>query len=657
MRWLGIFIFVYALAVQASPLSSASPEDSIVGFDIPGRGMVQFELKPTQVLSPELAAQFPNIKTYAGTSAEAPDLKIRVEKSPLGLSAQIQSTTNTIYIDPIAITKRPEKDSLSGCFRCLTPTTTASKFSKPPTNSLNGSSTQIRNFRIAIAATGEYTAYHGGTVANALAAIATVLNRVNELYERELGVHLTLVANNNLVVFTDKDTDPFTDNNPSQTTIEQGQATFDLLIGSANYDVGMVFNTGTYGLAHLGAVCNPQVKGSACMGLPNPVGEIFAIFVAHEMAHQFGANHTFNSNQEPCASNRNSGTAVEPGAGSTLMSYAGICPGDSFQPLMDRYFHAQSLQEISNFLNNSAACATITSITNQLPTLSIATSQVIPQLTPFTLSATASDADGDPVLLNWDQMDLGSAQSWTNNDNGFSPLFRSFPPTTNQARTFPSLTNLLQNTAPPGEKLPSTARTLHFRVTARDGRNIGATTNIDTQVQVVTSAGPFRITSHQLPGTYVGQQTVQWDVAGTTNASVGASAVNILLSTNGGQSFPIVLATNTPNDGVQTVTFPTINSSSSRLKVQPVGKVFFAINSNSFAIAPQTSITGIDKGTNSLTVNWTFTSGQNYKLQASPNLEAPNWQDLAVTITTNGANLQATVPLLSSKQFFRIRQF
>lgn len=515
---------------------------------------------------------------------------------------------------------------------------------------------QIRTFRLAVAAAGEYTQFHGGTVDSAMAAIVTVFNRVNGIYERELGVRLMLVEGTRQTIFTDKDVDPFTSNNPDTTAVQQAQNTFDTIIGSANYDVGFLLNTGTYGLAYLGSVCDPQRKGSACMGLPTPQGENFAIYVAHEMSHQFGANHSFNSDQGLCGGNRNAVTAVEPGTGSTLLSYAGLpCANDSLQPLMSDYYHARSIQEIRSFLAN-ISCGQITTSSNHLPTVSTPTNVLIPKQTPFKLSATGTDPDGDSLSYCWEQMDIGSAQTLSAPDNGVSPLFRSFPPDTNGSRIFPQWSALLQNAASPGEKLPATNRVMNFRVTVRDLQNEGASAWADSQVQVVASAGPFRITSHNSAGNYRGTQTITWDVAGTTASPLNASQVNILLSTNGGGTFSILLATNSPNDGTQTVEMPALNVSNARLKVEPVGKIFFDINDSPFTLNQPPDFTSVGITNGQLRLRWLYASGSTYQVQALQQFPAI-WQNVNISTTLQGSEMEALVPLSGfDRRFFRIRQ-
>ncbi len=526
-----------------------------------------------------------------------------------------------------------------------------------PSNDLTNGFHQTRTFRLAIAATGEYTEFHGGTVSSAMAAIGTLVNRVNQIYGQDLGIQFVLVPNNNLVVYTNKNTDPFTSNDPSTTTTQQGQAAFDQRIGNNNYDLGIVLNTGTYGLAYLSSVCDSQLKGSACMGLPQPTGEAFHILVAHEMAHQFGANHTFNSDQQLCSGNRHGSTAVELGSGSTLMSYALLdCGQNSFQPIMDGYFNAESIEEIEAFLNNITLCGTVTTTGNHLPTVLAGPDYAIPKLTPFKLTATGSDPDGDVLSYCWEELDIGPPQMLADPDNGASPLFRSFPPNTNATRIFPKLNSILQNTNFLSEKLPATNRLMHFRVTVRDGQNMGGTAFSDMHVQVVNSSGSFRFTSHNQPGSFRGAQTITWDVAGTTAAPINVTQVNLLLSTNGGQNFSIALATNTANDGVETVNFPNLDCSSARLKIEAVNNIFFDINDAGISLTMWPFFTKIQPVQGGISLRWSRNPAKSYQLQTTATLTNPIWQTLAVSMVASGNEMEVIVPKGTGAAFFRVKE-
>jgi hypothetical protein len=232
------------------------------------------------------------------------------------------------------------------------------------------------------------------------AAIVTSVNRVVGVYEKEVATRMILVANNNLVEFLDANTDPFNGNNSAGILINESQTVNDANIGFANYDVGHTFSTGGGGLAQLNSPCGPS-KARGITGLPTPTGDAFDIdFVAHEIGHQFGGSHTFNGQQGNCSGgNRSAASAYEPGSGTTIQAYAGICGSDNLQPNSDPFFHARSFDQISNFVFAGGACGVISNTGNNLPVVSLLPNNglSIPISTPFTLTGTATDADGDPL--------------------------------------------------------------------------------------------------------------------------------------------------------------------------------------------------------------------------------------------------------------------
>lgn len=451
---------------------------------------------------------------------------------------------------------------------------------------------ELRTFRIAVAATGEYTAFHGGSVSAGLSAIVTTMNRVNGIYENDLSVRMVLVGNNDQLIYTNANTDPYS-NNDGVAMLAQNQTNVDNVIGSANYDIGHVFSTGGGGIAGLGVVGVNGAKARGVTGLPSPIGDSFDVdFVAHEIGHQFGGNHTFNGDSGSCAGgNRNGSTAFEPGSGSSIQAYAGICGNDNLQPNSDAMFHSLSIDEIRNHVTTGAgnAAATITSTGNSIPTVDAGASFVIPAGTPFELTAVGSDPDaGDVLTYSWEERDLGAQQDVSAGDNGSSPIFRTWDPSVNPTRSFPRIQDLINGTTSIGETLPTTDRTMNFRVVARDNASGGGgVVSDDTTVNVNPTGEVFSVTSQNNAATWNGssQQTISWNVAGTTANGIDTANVDIFLSTDGGLTFDTVLANGVANDGSHEITVPNIATTTARIKVKGAGNIFFDINNANIEIA------------------------------------------------------------------------
>ncbi len=591
-------------------LNNAPSENSgsYLPLDIPmpDGTTAKFLIQQYNMMEPGLASKFPGIKTFLGKGVTDVYANIRLDYTYQGFHATIISPIyGTFSIDPYANQSQEYyisyfKKDLENIhnFSCHT--------QGEEDNALTGSDkdflpngTELRTYRTAVAATGEYTAYHGGTVAGGQSAIVSTINRVNQVYEVDLSVRLTLIANNDVLVYTNATTDPFSNNNAGQ-LITQSQNTINSVIGSANYDVGHTVSTGGGGLASLGVVCASSSKASGITGSPAPTGDPFWIdYVAHEFGHQFNSNHTFTANTGSCTGNRSSQNAYEPGGGSTVMAYAGICgSNDNVQNNSDPYFHTRSYERIRFHITGSAnVCAARTNTNNTIPTVDAGNGGLTaPISTPFKLTAVASDEDGDNITYCWEQYDLGNSAISMNTTPtaamGTVPLFRSYSPDISATRYFPRLQNVISGINNNREKLPTLTREMNFRVTVRDNKVNGGAAIIDSVKYFFTAtAGPFIVTSPTLltdiwtAGT---AQTVTWDVSNTNVSPVNCSKVNIRLSLDGGFTYPILLAGNVDNDGSHSVYVPASNATetSARVMVESVGNIFYNISGRNFTILP-----------------------------------------------------------------------
>lgn len=609
-------LFAVAMRAVASeaPSEVATPS-TLLELPHPDGGLQRFRVIESPVMAPELAAKFPEIRTYRGQGVDDPTASVRFEVSPRGFSAMVLSAFGAWYVDPWTrgvvdvVGSYHRRDAVrdpDSPFECQVPGTHdegaepgahAMKTDLGPTPfPLASVGPTLRTYRLALATTGEYSVAVCGaspTKACVAAELVVAVNRVTGIYEREVAVRMVLIAGNDAVIYLDGATDPYTNSNGS-TMLGQNQATLDAVIGSANYDFGHVFSTGGGGVAYLRVICSSSSKAGGVTGRPTPTGDAFWVdYVAHEMGHQFGGNHTFNGSLGSCAGgNRNGSTAYEPGSGSTIMAYAGICGANDLQPNSDPYFHGKSFDEIVAHITTGggASCAASSATSNTAPTVDAGAAYTIPSRTPFVLTGSAIDSEGDALTHGWEQFDLGTVEPAPPLvDAGNRPIFRSFNPTVSPTRVFPKLSDVLAGTTTYGETMPTTNRTMNFRLTARDNRGGGGGVASDaTTVTSLSAAGPFTVTAPATAVVWSGgsTQTVSWNVAGTAAAPISCANVEVSLSVDGGQTFPTTLLASTPNDGSEAVTVPDTPTAgaTARVRVACVGNVFFAISRPSFTI-------------------------------------------------------------------------
>lgn len=648
---------------------SPSKSDFVITLPVSDGKLEQFRIVDAPVMDAQLAAKYPGIRSYSGVSLNDPTVTVRFSVSSQGFNAMVLSTgRNTIYIDP-AITGK-KKDNLylvvtrkdvadyRQPFSCLTeefkPKTTAISNSR-----LAADDGKLRTYRLALTSSGEYSQFwlDGSETSDAerkakvLAAMNSQMTRANAIFERDFGLRLVLIANNDALIYLNASTDPFGTTSSNWNT--QSQSTIDGVIGSANYDIGHFVHRGPTNNGNagcIGCVCTAGSKGKGWTSYINLGNQEYFVvdYLTHEMGHQLGGNHTFTHSYEGTIAQ------VEPGSGSSIMGYAGITGVTTdVQPHSDDYFHSITIQQVSTYIKSTAGgCAVATVTGNTAPTVNAGADYVIPKSTPFTLTGTGTDANGDVLTFNWEQIDARTSGSPTTPSATATagPVFRSYQPSTSTSRTFPQLSSILSGTnGNTWEVLPSVARTLNFRFSAKDNRSGGGNANTDDAVVTVNgTAGPFAVTAPNTATYWLSGSTatVTWSVNSTNLSPINCANVKISLSTDGGLTFPIVLNASTANDGTEVITVPVVLSTTCRVKVEAVGNIFFDISNLDFTItdtpppcnAPATASATTITAT-SATLTWTTVSGAvsytvDYKTNASS-----TWVNAATATTATSVNV------------------
>ncbi len=668
--------------------ANAAKRSTIISIPNADGNLEQFEVVEASNFEPELQARFPDIRAFSGKGITDKFATLKLSISPQGVQTMVFRTENdNEFIEPYSKDRKVyavyrshrEKGQLP--WNC----TTEEKQLAADINSQLGqvaktgsSSGQLKTMRLAQSCNGEYANYFGATSASevglVLAGFNATLTRCNGCYEKDLALHLNLIANTTSVIYYNPSTDPYTSMSSWNLQL---QKTLTSVIGSANYDIGHMFGASGGGgnAGCIGCVCvdpaspNSLAKGAGITSPADgiPEGDNFDIdYVAHEVGHQLGANHTFSQSLEGTGQNK------EVGSGITIMGYAGITSQDVAPHSID-IFHETSIEQIQNNLSTKT-CPVSTSANNAAPVIAPLSNYIIPISTPFALGAQATDANGDRLTYCWEQNDnsttsgTGSVASPTKLTG---PNWLTFRPTTSGTRTFPKLSTILAGlmVTPPLaggdaganiEALSSVTRTLNFRVTVRDNHpytstSIGQTSFADAVVDVTNTAGPFEVTAPNTNVTWPagGQATVTWSVNGTNTGLVNCATVNILLSTDGGNTFA-ALKSGTPNDGSEVVPVPTAGGSANRIKIQAVGNIFFDISDVNFTIGQATTTCNSPSGltsssitSNSATVSWAASTGAtsyavDYKLASSTTWISAASATTATTVNLTGLSANTT---------------
>ena len=615
------------LKSKLSALGDRTSKKSTAQITIPNSSGVleRFTVWESSNFEPELQAKYPEIRAYEGNGLDDTTAKIHFSIAPIGVQTMVfRADKPSEYIEQNEDDKSEyvlftrNDGTVKNRLECKTTGIVSNTNISSKTAKSAASNKVFKTLRLALSCTGEYAAYFGGTKVGALAGMNATLTRVNGIFNKDLAIQLILIANTDAVIYTNAVTDPYSDA-AKGTSVDKSdgndywskevQKTLTTVIGEANYDIGHLFGaTGGGGnAACIGCVCDSPTasdaigKGSGYTSPSDgkPQGDSFDIdFVTHEMGHQLGANHTFSFD-----GTERTGLNVEPGSGSTIMGYAGITKYD-VQENSDDYFAYVSIEQIQNNLERKS-CPVSIPILNDPPIIDAGLDYSIPIGTAFVLTGTGS-GPGGKLTYTWEQNDSALSSS-TANSNSVAyptkpdgPLFRSVIPGSSPVRYMPDLSTVLENKlTTTWESVSSIGRTLHFTLTGRDNGAQGtAQTNTDTMiVNVMANAGPFIVTSQNTndvswqKGSF---QTVTWNVK-NANTLQGSSTVNVKLSTDGGVTFPIVLAANTANDGSEVIQIPIgIEASTNcRVMVQPTANIYYAINSKTFAVG-YTSTTTCD---------------------------------------------------------------
>ena len=664
---------------------------------MPDGSLLRFRIEESAVIDDSLSAAYPEIKTYAGYAIDDQTTTMRCDLTPQGFHATvIRSDQSVISIHPASpvageVTNDTSAryvtesgftaDDRGQTFQCGVekldqgwpapdPEFLSKNLQTGRTYFQTGGT--LRRYRVAIAVTWEYSnTFGGGNTANTVASIATWLNAVNVIYERELSVRLSMVNEPRILYTTERGfnsaSDPFTNGNMGTMLGELGPVLAS--IPNNSFDLAHVLGTGGGGIAYLGVVCQggttynggPANRGVTLARLPLGNTADLSVF-AHELGHQFGANHSFNGTAGSCNGRGSASSAFEPGSGMTIMSYAGLCGSDNTDAGRSGFFHLGSLREMNAYIAWRGICASATSTGNNLPTVNAGPDYTIPKNTPFELRATGSDpdiSDRPNLTYSWEQTDAGGTYSNPPYNDGSDPvtttrpIFRVYSPKTSATRIFPSLGYILNNANQPpattasglqvAENLPRVGRSLNFGVVLRDNR--GGVVDDGVVLTVADNAGPFRV---DWPSTAVtvdagSRQTVTWQVANTSVAPVSTSQVRIILSTDGGQTFPITLLPTTVNDGSETVTFPSnIRTNLARVRVEAIGNIFFDISDVNFTIqaptliAAPSNLTASNVSTTSMDLNWKDNANNEagYILHRSPNSGVKSWTRIALPVNS-----------------------
>lgn len=559
-----------------------------IQLPLPNGKIIKFLAEETQVLPTKLAKKYPTIKTYKITPTETTEFSGRMSLLPQGVYVSVYSkegreaTINPEQDDSKNYISQWEDENTSSDSKqyaddqlsSLLPQDELPKFAHRSTSDI---SSRLIQYRVAVAANYDYVASQGGSVAAALASISHTLNRVNFIFERDLGVHLILVENNDLLIFNTIENDPY--EGSLHEMAYQNQEVIDRIIGSDNYDLGHLFAAQGGGAAYVRSACTAGVKAIAVSANLAVGSERFATeFVAHEMGHQLGASHTFSSNKGLCTSNAfAANSAYEPGSGASIMSYVGLCGTDNLQAHADSMFHIGSIEQANRHKQETfdQGCGQDIGTMNYQASTDAGSDFTIPTNTAFELSANIS-SENDFTSYSWQQMDSGGQVSELNEDTGYNALFRSFYPQRATTRHFPELKQALQGQIARGELLPQQQRQLNFRFIAHLKQ--GGSLIDDMKITTIDTGKQFKInttnTSYQAGSTL----KLTWNVADTDKSPINCASIDVSLTESKDQPIFEILATHLANNGSASIKLTKTYSANSVFKIQCSNNIFYALS-------------------------------------------------------------------------------
>ncbi len=505
-----------AMRAKLGEIAGGNVKRSECGIELmlPGGESVVFLLETQSVMSPALASKYPEILEFEGWSLDGTK-QVSLNYAPYnGFSAMVWlESGERVFVDPddlgdlsryrVYSSRDLKKDTSEafaahevGCHGVLKadismhPEGSAARrflqkkmqrnrglFHEESEDPFGGSERREIVYTLAISTTVGYSVTHGGSRANIMASVVEAISRASGVFKRELGLAFELADDtDDLFQLAGEDYGYYQlGNSLSTQLLEKNQEwTDDFLPGS--YDLGHVFAASGGGLAYLGVPCT-TIKARGGTATSGPITDAFSVdYLSHEIGHQLGADHVWNS--EVCSSyGMSDDVSVEPGSGSTIMSYAGICGSDDFQSFADPYFNLASLLEMREIVweYSDYGCGIEKSSTGNLPKIKANSECTIPVNTPFFLAAEEATGDvGRTLVYNWEQFDSSeSANSLTNLAHP-GPRFRSMTPGPQDWRIFPSWEIILAdepnmvNRWDLGEDLPNIETSMNFRVTVRD---------------------------------------------------------------------------------------------------------------------------------------------------------------------------------------------